>query len=76
MASELSNLIDQELKKMEEQPESQRLLRVKVGHGFAAPESLPCTPAVCELFAEAGRDGRKLGSLHRVGVVAGHPPWS
>jgi ribosomal protein L13E len=48
MASELSNLIDQELKKMEEQPESQRLLRVKVGRGFAAPEPMPCALALAQ----------------------------
>ncbi len=50
MASELSNFIDDELKKMEEQPENQRLLsalRVKV-RTFAGshPPELPGAPSL------------------------------
>ena len=44
MASELSSYIDNELKKMEEQPENQRLLsalRVKVGTRDPADARLP-----------------------------------
>lgn len=47
MASELSSYIDNELKKMEEQPENQRLLsalRVKVGTRDPAVARLPFTP--------------------------------